>query len=318
MKSHWIEYDLRDEIVLFCRKWSEKTGIPLKRILVQIGLSASKFHDWDKRTGIPNRHNGLIPKSHWALDSEREAVISFFKEHPLDGYRRLSYMMLDRDIVALSPSTVYRILKDANLLGNRAMKRSKKGTGFVQPKKPHEHWHIDISYINAGGTFYYLCSVLDGASRAILHHELHESMKTTQIELIIQKAKEKYPGATVRIISDNGPQFVANDFKEFIRLAGMTHVRTSPYYPQSNGKIERWHHSLKSESIRMQALTSKDQADKVIAEYIKYYNEERLHSALGYITPKDFLDGKKEEIHKNRDRKMKEAQQARVELRNAA
>ncbi len=318
MKSSWIEYDIRDEIVLFCRKWSVKTGIPLKKILLQIGLSASKFHDWDKRTGVPNRHNGMIPKNHWALDSEREAVISFFQEHPLDGYRRLSYMMLDRDIVALSPSTVYRILKDANLMGNRAAKRSLKGTGFVQPTKPHEHWHIDISYINAGGTFYYLCSVLDGASRAILHHELHESMKTTQIELIIQKAKEQYAEASVRIISDNGPQFIANDFKEFIRLAGMTHVRTSPYYPQSNGKIERWHHSLKSEAVRMQALTSKEQAEQVIAEYIKYYNEERLHSALGYITPKDFLDGKKEMIHEDRDRKMKKALQTRVEFRKAA
>ena len=318
MKSTWTEYDLRDEIVLFCRKWSVKTEIPLKKILTQIGVSTSKFHDWDKRLGLPNRHNGLVPKSHWALDFEREAVISFFQDHPLDGYRRLSYMMIDRDIVFLSPSTVYRILKDANLMGNRLTRRSLKGTGFVQPSKPHEHWHIDISYINAGGTFYYLCSVLDGASRAILHHELHESMKTTQVELIIQKAKEQFPGANVRIISDNGPQFIANDFKDFIRLAGMTHVRTSPYYPQSNGKIERWHHSLKSEAVRMQALTSKEQAQKVITEYIKYYNEERLHSALGYITPKDFLEGKKKENHENRDRKMKEAKQVRIEFRNAA
>ncbi len=144
MKSTWTEYEIRDEIVLFCREWSVKTEIPLKDILVQIELPTSKFHDWDKRIGIPNRHNGLIPKNHWALDSEREAVISFFQEHPLDGYRRLSYMMLDRDIVALSPSTVYRILKDANLMGNRSTKRSLKGTGFVQPTKPHEHWHIDI------------------------------------------------------------------------------------------------------------------------------------------------------------------------------
>lgn len=318
MKSTWIEYDIRDEIVLFCRKWSSKTEIPLKEIFPQIELSPSKFHDWDKRIGLPNRHNGLVPKNHWALDSEREAVIEFFQEHPLDGYRRLAYMMIDSDIVALSPSTVYRILKDAKLMGNRSVKRSLKGTGFIQPTGPHEHWHIDISYINAGGTFYYLCSVLDGASRAIVHHEMHESMKTTQVEMIIQKAKEKYPGAKVRIISDNGPQFIANDFKEFIRLAGMTHVRTSPYYPQSNGKIERWHHSLKSEAVRMQALTSKEQAQKVIAEYVKYYNEERLHSALGYVTPRDYLDGKKSEIHENRDRKMKEAREARVAIRKAA
>jgi len=122
----------------------------------------------------------------------------------------------------------------------------------------------------------------------------------------------------MRIISDNGPQFIANDFKEFIRLAGMTHVRTSPYYPQSNGKIERWHHSLKSKAVRLQALTSKVQAEQVIAEYVRYYNEERLHSAIGYVTPKDLLEVRKAEIHESRDRKMKEAQRARAEMRKAA
>lgn len=318
MKSKWIEYDIRDEIVHFCREWSAKSDIPLKCFIAQIGISTSKFYDWGNRIGIPNMHNGLVPKEHWILDSEREAVIDFFEKHPLDGYRRLSYMMIDEDIAMLSPSTVYRVLKDANLMGNRSRKPSLKGTGFVQPTTPHEHWHVDISYINAGGTFYYLCSVLDGASRYIVHHELHESMKTTQVELIIQKAKEKFPGAQVRIISDNGPQFIANDFKEFIRLAGMTHVRTSPYYPQSNGKIERWHHSLKSEAVRLQALTSKEQAEAVINEYIINYNGVRLHSAIGYITPKDFLEGKQDEIHSERDRKMKEARRARTDIRKAA
>jgi len=318
LTESWIEYDVRDEVVLFCRKWSAKTEIPMKKVITLLGISSSKFYDWENRIGLPNLHNGLIPKDHWILDSERDAVIEYFKEHPLDGYRRLSYMMIDHDIAALSPSTVYRILKDANLMGNRSVKRSLKGTGFIQPLKPHEHWHVDISYINAGGTFYYLCSVLDGASRYIVHHELHESMKTAQVELIIQKAKDRFPGASVRVISDNGPQFIANDFKEFIRLAGMTHVRTSPYYPQSNGKIERWHHSLKSEAVRLQALTSKVQAEQVIAEYVRYYNEERLHSAIGYVTPKDLLEGRKTEIHENRDRKMKEAQRARAELRQAA
>ncbi len=111
---------------------------------------------------------------------------------------------------------------------------------------PHQHWHIDVSYINICGTFYYLCSVLDGYSRFIVHWDMRESMREADIEIILERAKEKYPEARPRIISDNGPQFIARDFKEFIRISGMTHVRTSPYYPQSNGKIERWHKSLKS------------------------------------------------------------------------
>src|ERR1051325_11402710 len=113
---------------------------------------------------------------------------------------------------------------------------SKKGTGFQQPSEPHRRWHIDVSYINIAGTCYYLCSVLDGYSRSIVHWDLRESMREADIEIILQSAKEKHREARPRIISDNGPQFIAKDFKEFIRVSGMTHVRTSPYYPQSNGK----------------------------------------------------------------------------------
>jgi putative transposase len=120
----------------------------------------------------------------------------------------------------------------------------------VQHLAVHEHWHIDISYLNIKGTFYYLCSVLDGCRRYIVHHEIRKSMTESDVEMVMQMAKEKYPDARPRIKSDNRPQFIAKDFKEFIRLSGMTHVRTSPYYPQSNGKLERWHKTLKGECIR--------------------------------------------------------------------
>ena len=108
-------------------------------------------------------------------------------------------------------------------------KPSKKGTGFVQPLRPHQHWHTDISYLNLGGTFYYLCSFLDGASRAVVHWEIRESMTEADVECILERAKELYPDARPRIISDNGPQYIAKDFKTFIRISGMTHVRTAPY-----------------------------------------------------------------------------------------
>ena len=141
------------------------------------------------------------------------------------------------------------MLKQAGLLSRWKSKPSRKGTGFEQPLQPHQHWHIDVSYINLSGTFYYLCGILDGFSRFLVHWDLRESMREADVEVILQRAKEKYPEAKPRIISDNGPQFIARDFKEFIRISGMTHVRTSPYYPQSNGKIERWHKSLKGECI---------------------------------------------------------------------
>src|SRR5579864_9028908 len=127
----------------------------------------------------------------------------------------------------------------------------------------------------AGPAVRCLCSVLDGFSRFLVHWDLRESMREADVEVILERAKKKYPEAKPRIISDNGPQFIARDFKEFIRISGMTHVRTSPYYPQSNGKIERWHKSLKSECIRPGTPLSLEDARRLVEGYVEHYNNVR-------------------------------------------
>jgi putative transposase len=226
-------------------------------------------------------------------------------------------MMLDRDIAAASPATVCRVLKNAGRIGHRPGVSSLKGTGFVQPLAPHEHWHVDVSYINIAGTFYYLCSVLDGCSRAIVHWDLRESMTEAEVEVILQRSRECHPGVTPRIISDNEPQFVAKDFKEFFRLCGMTHVRTSPYYPQSNGKIERWHKSLKAECIRPGTPLTLNDARRLVTGYVEHYNTVRLHSAIGYVTPHDRLNGRHSGVFAARDRKLSEARDRRKAKRQA-
>jgi len=264
-----------------------------------------------------NAHNGKIPRDFWLEGWEREAIVEYHGKHPLEGYRQLTYMMLDADVVAVSPSTTYRVLRAAGLLDRWNRKPSRKGTGFHQPDAPHRHWHMDISYLNLGGTFYYLCSVLDGWSRYLVHWEIRESMKEVDVETILQRARELVVGATPRIISDNGPQFVARDFKRFIRLVGMTHVRTAPYYPQSNGKIEAWHKTLKVTTIRPNEPETLDQARRLVAAFVERYNETRLHSSIGYLAPADKLAGKEEEIWQQRDRKLEAAREAR-RLKKAA
>lgn len=227
-------------------------------------------------------------------------------------------MMLDRDIVAVSPSSTWRVLSQAGLLSKWNRKKSLKGTGFVQPLKPHEHWHVDVSYINISGTFYYLCSLLDGCSRYIVHWEIREQMTEADVETILQRVKEKFPDARPRIISDNGPQFIAKDFKEFIRISGMTHVKTSPFHPQSNGKLERFHGTIKDECIRPGVPLSLDDARRMVAKYIEHYNNVRLHSAIGYVAPIDKLNGRDQEIFKERDRKLEEARELRKQKRQQA
>lgn len=297
--------------------WTNRAELPQKQLLAWLELGSSKFFQWKQRYGKVNEHNGCVPRDTWLEDWEREAILVYHDRHPLEGYRRLTFMMLDDDVVAVSPASVYRVLKTAGRLDRRWNAPSKKGTGFVQPLKPHEHWHIDVSYINLQGTFYFLTSVLDGMSRFIVHWELRETMKEEEIEIILQKALEKVPDAKPRIISDNGPQFVAKDFKAFIRLVGATHVRTSPYYPQSNGKLERWHGSLKRECIRPSCPGSAEEARKRITAFVAHYNTVRLHSALGYITPADKLAGLDAVIFAERDRKLEQARQRRAQARQA-
>jgi transposase InsO family protein len=315
LKGAWVPHDTRDEVVDYVNYWTKRSELPARRLLAWMGLGTSKFHDWKHRYGMANEHNAHIPRDWWLQEWEKEAIIRYHDLHPLDGYRRLTFMMLDDDVVAVSPASVYRVLKQARRLDRLRFSPSKKGTGFVQPLGPHQHWHVDVSYINLGGTFYYLTSLLDGYSRFIVHWEIRESMTERDVETIVQRALELHPDEKPRIISDNGPQFIARDFKEFIRLAGITHVRTSPYYPQSNGKLERWHGSLKSECVRPAGLSTLTEAITRIISYVDYYNNDRLHSALSYVTPADKLVGLEEIIFAERDRKLEEARERRAVAR---
>ena len=310
-----MESGTRDEVVDFVKKWVGKTEVTVVLVLGWLCLSRSTYYSWEDRYGKVNEHNKEIPRDHWLQVWEKEKIIEYYRQNPLEGYRRLTYMMLDAGVVAVSPSSVYRVLKMAGLLEKWSRKESKKGTGFVAPLAAHEHWHVDIAYLNVGGTFYYLCSVLDGYSRYIVHSEMGKSMTEAEVELILQRAKEKYPNAKPRIITDNGPQFIAKDFKEFIRQAGMTHVKTSPYYPQSNGKIERWHKSFKTEGWRPGLAGNEEEAEALKEKYVVHYNETRLHSAIGYVTPKDKLEGREHEIWKRRDEQLENARVHRANKR---
>ena len=313
-----MEPDVRDAVVDFVRKCSDKTETAAARLVQWLGIARSKYHDWTKRYGKVNEHNAWIPRDHWLEDWEKRVIEEFYLGHRDEGYRRLTYMMIDADLVSASPSSVWRVLGQAGLLRRWNFKATKKGTGFVQPLKPHEHWHTDISYLNIHGTFYYLCSVLDGFSRYIVHWEIREAMTEADVEIVLQRAREKFPDAKPRIISDNGPQYLAKDFKEFIRIGGMTHVRTSPYYPQSNGKQERWYASLKQECFRPQTPLNLEDARRIVTNFVERYNTVRLHSAIGYVAPKDHLEGRTEAILAERERKLQAARERRAQMRRAS
>jgi len=309
----WVEHTTRDQIVDFVNIWSKKVEIAVSKLVNWIGISTSKFYNWQNRYNKINRHNSYTPKSFYLEEWEKSAIEQFYLNHQDEGYRRIAYMMLDKGIVAVSPSSVYRLLKKKGYLNRWMKKTSSKNKGFNQPERPHKQWHIDISYINIKGTFYYLCTIIDGYSRYIVHWEIKERMREIDVEIMLQRALEKFKEEKPQIISDNGPQFISREFKEFIRIKGMTHIRTSPHYPQSNGKIERWHKTLKNECIREKCPLSLEDAREVIERYVNYYNTERLHSSIGYIAPIDKLYGREGEIFATRRQKLYNARKRRKE-----
>ena len=170
-------------MVDFVRAFTTRTERPTRWVLPRLGVPAAQFYRWVTRYGAVPTHHGLIPRDHWLHAWERHAIVAFHDQHPLDGYRRLAFMMLDADVVAVSPATVYRVLTAAGRLDRWQPKPSRKGTGFVPPLAPHEHWHMDITYVNLAGTCYYLCGVLDGFSRAMLHCEVRARMTEADLKL---------------------------------------------------------------------------------------------------------------------------------------
>ena len=135
------------------RRWSQKSEITTGRFIQWLGVAPSKFYRWRKRYGCLNEHNGWAPRDHWLEPWEKQAIVDFHLKNSSQGYRRLTYMMLDADIAAVSPSSVWRVLHRAGLLRQWNGKESKKGRGFQQPPEPHQHWHIDVSYINGNSGF---------------------------------------------------------------------------------------------------------------------------------------------------------------------
>lgn len=265
--------------------------------------------------GYSNEHNSNLAKINWTTPEEIAAVISYARDHYSnndfflrDGYRRLTYRMLDEDVAAISPSTVYRILKKEGLLNMwRTGKTSSKGDGFKQPTAPHQHWHTDIKYMNLRGSFVFLISVMDGYSRYIVHHEVRNHMTSHDVEITLQRAKEKHPDKKPKLISDNGSQFIAKDFKEFIKNIELTHAKTSVAYPQSNGKLERFHRSISMECLNIKSFLSIEDVRTTVAKYVDHYNKVRLHSSLNYLTPEDYLLNRQDEKIKIRERKLMQA-----------
>jgi transposase InsO family protein len=287
------------EVVATVRYLKQRAARPVQSSLAILDLPRATYFRWAAQGGKAPRPPAVVPKSHWLLPEERAAIIAYKRAHPEYGYRRLCFMMLDEGVVAVAPSSVHRVLQGAGLSsrwtpgpGESARK------GFDQPLRPHEQWHTDIAYLNILGTHYFFIGVLDGYSRSIVHHEVRTDMTTGDVEIVVERALEtllpeqRPPHQPLpRLITDNGSQYVSADFRAYLRERDISHSRTRVRHPQSNGKMERFHKSLKRECVRVEPMNNLAEARTLIAQYVHEYNTQRLHSALQYLTPADYLQG---------------------------
>jgi len=222
--------------------------------------------------------------------------------------------MVDEDIVYLAPSTVYRILDKHDLLYR--WKRPEPGYSKRVPEAtyPNEVWHVDLMYLWVRGRWYFLVSVLDSYSRFIVHWELALSMRAQEIAEIIATALEKVPGKKPRIVRDNGSQFVSKEWSEVIRHFELEEIPIRVRHPESNGRIERYHRSVREEAFGDREVEDLYQARDLLRQWVKYYNEERLHSALNYLCPVDYYEGNPEALLTERKRKLTAATARRKDV----
>lgn len=294
----------------------EQGGHALSWVLRELGLSRSVYYDWLERAQEGTLADRVVvPRPLLTpLPEEVDAAVTYAKGHPREGYRRLAWMMVDEDIAYLTPSAVYRILDRYDLLYR--WKRPEPGQGKRLPEatRPDEVWHVDLMYLWVKGRWYFLVSVLDSYSRYIVHWELALSMLASEVAEVMAMALEKVPGKRPRIVRDNGSQFAAKEWREVVRHFELEEVPICVRHPESNGRMERYHRSVREEAFSDGEAEDFYRARDLLGRWVGYYNDERLHSALNYLRPVDYYKGNPEALLAERDRKLKAAAARRKEV----
>ena len=277
----------------------ESSDLPLKRTVKELNVSKSTFYSWYNKflEGGPDALEDKKCRSTWNKipESYRTKVIEVALDRSEDSPREVATFMTDNSGHFISESSVYRILKAVNLITSPNHILVKAANEFKdKTTRIHQMWQTDFTYFKVEGWgWFYLSSIMDDYSRFIIHHELCTTMKTPDVERNVEAAliKTGLPeGRRPKILSDNGSCYISEDIKAFMKEKGITQVHGAPNHPQTQGKIERYHRSMKN-VVKLHHYYSLSDLKKAIDEYIEYYNNERYHESLNNCTPASVYNG---------------------------
>lgn len=299
------------------RRAQERTSESVAEILAQLGLPEATYYRWQAREQagcladqvvVPGRR---VPPP---TPAEVLAVRDFALTHPQMGYKRLTWQMVDQDVAYLRPYQVYDLLRASDLLSRRGVPGPEPLKRPPPPDHPDEVWHIDLMHLFIAPRWYYLVDILDGYSRFLVHWSLNLTMLADTVTLTVQEAldglPQRRPGEP-KIVHDRGSQFLSKEWREFVKGAGVTDIKTRVAHPQSNGLVERVHRTHREEGLDEEVLSEYYRAIEGMTSWSRYYNHERPHSALKYLCPIDYYRGDPEARLAERQHKLGEAVEAR-------
>jgi transposase InsO family protein len=292
----------------------EQSGLSVKATLKELGINRSTFYGWYRRYLIDG-YDGLAdkkpaPKKFWNKipEHERARIVEIALEYPEKSPRELAWFITDNQGYFISESSVYRILKSYDLITSPAYIVLSAKDKFDHPtKRVNELWQTDFSYFKIiGWGWYYLSTVMDDYSRFIIAWNLSPTMSATDVQATLDMALAKtgIEQVTVklkpRLLSDNGPCYLSKELRDYLQEREIKHTRSAPYHPQTQGKIERYHRSIKN-LITLQNYYLPGDLRRAISEFVDYYNNKRYHESLNNLIPADVFYGRSDEIIAKRE-----------------
>jgi putative transposase len=300
----------------------QRSGWPAKRTLAALGIRRGTYYRWLKEEAWAQekKQEEVRPvQPYEALPEERAAVVAYARSHPEIRHRELSWRMIDEDVAYVSASTVYRILREEELMCRRRGRKKRYREEIEKATRPDERWATDLMYVKVGEAFYYYVGFLDEYSRYLVHWELLSSMDGDSVSLAGQAAVETLPRdgegrllSKPEIRTDHGSSYLSQEFHGLLEYHGLTHVKIRPHCPEENGLMERSNRTLR-EALEGEEFSNRYEAEEALGRIIRWYNTERLHSSLGYLRPMDYYRGNPQELHESRRKKLSAARHRRRE-----